>query len=228
MVKPLRAAVVVHIFRHGEKKGEELTPKGIDQAINAGQELRALVPKKAVVKAYSGPASRVQETRKWILYGLGRPERLVSRVRESIGLPREEKPERVKALFSELGQEEYVRRFVEGTLEPGVAEPAVNVAERLRRQTLGLAARLAGKRKGPLARLFARPIHLIYATHQGGMDRLVGNLTHQDLKELGGLSGYLERLSIEVPYKGPLRLHFRGKSYEVPRERALSPREERR
>jgi broad specificity phosphatase PhoE len=223
MVKPLNAPVVVHLLRHGEKmkvegeKEEVLTEKGHQQAFKAGRELRELIPKNAIVKMYASPFKRVQQTREEIAMGLGRPSR-APRTRESLAIGKATNPEREKELFKELGQQEFVTRIVKGTLEPGVTESSEQTASRLRRQTLELAGRIVGKRKSILARVFSKPIHLVFATHQGGLDKLVMKLTGKELEELGGLSGYLERLSVEVPYKGPLRLHYRGKVYEAPRE----------
>lgn len=206
--------VTIHIFRHGEKQGDALTSKGEHQALEAGEKLRDLVPENAILKMYSSPAMRTQQTRAFITQGLGRGV-YHPRLRAAIGLPTMNK-EKSDALIKTMGQEKFVEDWLEGKFGPDVFEPAGKVAERLAKQSLGFARKVAERSKG------ARPIHLVYVTHQGGIDKLAMQLIGKaKVSELGGLSKELERLTVHIPQTGhTMSVEYRGHRYTVPREMA--------
>ena len=209
------APIVLHIFRHGDKEGDALTALGVKQALAAGRELRKTVPKNAIVKMYASPTVRTQQTRAHIAEGLGRAVR-EPRVRKKLEIA-PTSPTGI-GLYKALGQDKYVETWLKGLLPEGAAEPAVEKAAKMRRQTVEFAERLN--------RSFAalpwykrasgrRPIHLVYVTHQGNMEALAMGLTGKSFEELGGGSGHLEHLAITVPVKGGLKVEYKGRTHEA-------------
>ena len=213
----MAAPVTIHFFRHGDKDGDRLTPQGRDQALDAGRELRKTVPKNAVVKMYASPTVRTQQTGDYITEGLGPDRRVrVPRVRKKLEIA--PLSPTGMGLYKALGQDKYIEMWLKGLLPKEAAEPAVEKAAKMRRQTVEFAARL-NRSFAALPwykRAFGRrPVHLVYVTHQGNLEALAMSLTGKGFEELGGGSGHLEHLAITVPVKGGLKVEYKGRAHEA-------------
>jgi len=226
----MAAPITIHFFRHGDKDGDKLTPKGRDQALAAGLELQKTIPKNAIVKVYASPSVRTQQTGSYIIEGLGLTKHVrAPRVRYQLGIP-PFTPAGEKAT-KEMGVEKYVEGWLKKTLPPEttgkirrhgkeIDATAEAFGERLKWKAVDFAEKLNAKfEKMPFYKrlLGKKPIHIIYVTHMGYPEALAQHLTGKGVDELGGLSGHLEHLQIKVPAKGPLSVEYKGRAHEVRR-----------
>lgn len=223
---PKEPAITLHVFRHAEKEktGDALTPKGELDSFNAGAELGPRIPKDAIVFGrYSKKYLRVQQTLLQILKGARFSPGVVQSVRgrRRLEVPESDNPARRDAEVKGLGQDEYVRRYlVDDPRLRGIAESSTLFANRVKRQTVDVAQRLA---KNRAAQGKTGPVHVVVATHQGGLDKLIMNLTGRHFNEIGGLSNPLEYARIRIPsaQSQTIELTYKGRTYIIPRPKRV-------
>lgn len=214
----MASPITIHFFRHGDKQGDALTPKGRDQALQAGRDLRKEIQKNAIVKIYASPTVRTKQTGQYIMESLERRDIRAPRERKELAIsgggPVHER------LVKEMGVDKYVEAWLKKALPADDSETAWETGRKLERKAVEFAGKLNTRfAKLPFyKRLLGRkPIHLIYVTHQGNMEALAQKLTGKGLDELGGMAGHLEHLQIKVPARGPLSVEYKGRAHEVRR-----------
>lgn len=222
-LKPIK----VVLRRHGEKsentKNQELTPKGMTEAIIEGRKLS----KNFILKSYSSPVARSKQTAQLINFGLrksgGQTYKNV-RVRKRFGEDLIDKSNFDQVEFSKFTKQfksEYdiYRAWFAGKTPNGIFKPREKVVYDILK-TMSLAQYVQKRRtqiskKRELTENESKAITLDYTGHGGINEAIFETLTGKNVEYL---TKYLEPINFTFYSNGRIALVFRKERFDVTRK----------